>query len=123
MLKLKSFVSGEWHGGEGKIATLLNPATEEPLAETSTSGIDFSAALVHARDVGGPALRAMTFAERAEKLQGIYDALFADIYPGEEEIVDEIIIRNMQNTHVHKIFCDWVGRHIPWIVEKKEYKV
>lgn len=52
----------------------------------------------------------------------IYDALFADIYPSEEEIVDEIIIRNMQNTHVHKLFCDWVGRYIPWIVEKKEYK-
>lgn len=51
----------------------------------------------------------------------IYDALFADIYPGEEEVVDEIIIRNMENTYVHKIFCDWVGRYIPWTVEKKEY--
>ena len=53
----------------------------------------------------------------------IYDALFADIYPGEEEVVDEIIIRNMENTYVHKIFCDWVGRYIPWTVEKKEYKI
>ena len=70
MLKLKSFVSGEWHGGEGKTATLLNPATEEPLAETGTGGIDFSAALGHARTVGGPALRAMTFAERAESCRG-----------------------------------------------------
>jgi len=52
----------------------------------------------------------------------IYDALFADIYPGEEEVVDEIIIRNMEDTYVHKIFCDWVGRYIPWTVEKKEYK-
>jgi len=51
----------------------------------------------------------------------IYDALFADIYPGEEEVVDEIIIRNMENTYVHKIFCDWVGRYIPWVVEKKSY--
>ena len=53
----------------------------------------------------------------------IYDALFADIYPGEEGTVDEIIIRNMENTYVHKIFCDWVGRYIPWTVEKKEYKI
>ena len=52
----------------------------------------------------------------------IYDALFADIYPGEEEVVDEIIIRNMENTYVHKIFCDWAGRYVPWVVEKKEYK-
>ena len=53
----------------------------------------------------------------------IYDALFADIYPGEEEVVDEIIIRNMEHTYVHKIFCDWVGRYIPWTVAKKEYKI
>jgi len=53
----------------------------------------------------------------------IYDALFADIYPGEEEVVDEIITRNMENTYVHKIFCDWVGRYVPWVVERKEYKI
>jgi hypothetical protein len=52
----------------------------------------------------------------------IYDANFADIYPGEEEVVDEIMVRNMENTYVHKIFCDWVGRYIPWVVKKKEYK-
>ena len=78
MLKLKSFVSGAWHEGAGNAASLLNPATEESLAESSTEGIDFSAALEYARRVGGPALRAMTFAERANMLQGIYDALFAN---------------------------------------------
>jgi len=93
MLKLKSFVRGEWHSGEGTTATLLNPATEEPLAETSTAGIDFSATLEHARTVGGPALRAMTFAERADLLQGIYDALFAK----REEFI-ELSISNGGNT-------------------------
>ena len=93
MLKLKSYVSGEWQEGEGKTVALLNPATEEPLAETSTAGIDFSAALAHARTVGGPALRAMTFAERAETLQGIYDALFAN----REEFI-ELSIANGGNT-------------------------
>ena len=77
-IKLKSFVSGQWQAGSGRTVTLRNPATEEPLAETSTEGIDFSAALEHAREVGGPALRSMTFAERAEKLQALYDALFAN---------------------------------------------
>ncbi len=93
MLKLKSYVSGGWHDGKDKTAILLNPATEESLAETSTGGIDFSAALEHARTVGGPALRAMTFAERAEKLQGIYDALFAN----REEFI-ELSIANGGNT-------------------------
>lgn len=52
----------------------------------------------------------------------IYDAVFADIYPGEEETVDEIIIRNMEHNYVLDLFYKWVGREIPWIVEKKEYK-
>ena len=93
MLKLKSFVGGQWHEGDGKTVTLLNPATEETLAETSTGGIDFAAALEHARTVGGPALRALTFAERAEMLQGLYDALFAR----REEFI-ELSIRNGGNT-------------------------
>ena len=52
----------------------------------------------------------------------IYDALFADIYPGEEEVVDEIMIRNMEHNHVLDIFYKWTGREVPWITEKKEYK-
>lgn len=93
MLKLKSFVSGDWHVGSGEPTTLLNPATEEPLAETSTEGIDFAAALEHARTVGGPMLRSLTFAERAEKLQGLYDALF-----GNREEFIELSIGNGGNT-------------------------
>jgi oxepin-CoA hydrolase/3-oxo-5,6-dehydrosuberyl-CoA semialdehyde dehydrogenase len=93
MLRLKSYVSGGWHEGEGKTAALLNPATEEVLAESGTGGIGFSAALDHARDVGGPALRAMSFGERAGLLQGIYDALFAN----REEFI-ELSIANGGNT-------------------------
>ena len=92
-MKLKSFVSGEWHEGGGKAVTLLNPATEEPLAETDTQGIDFSAALGHARSVGGPALRSMTFAERAERLQDVYEVLYAN----REELID-LSISNGGNT-------------------------
>jgi len=92
-MKLKSFVNGGWREGDGTTVTLLNPATEEPLAETTTSGIDFSAALEHARSVGGPTLRSMTFAERAEILQGIYDAL----YSNREELI-ELSISNGGNT-------------------------
>jgi 3,4-dehydroadipyl-CoA semialdehyde dehydrogenase len=93
MLQLKSYVCGVWQEGDGKTATLLNPATEEVLAETGTGGIDFSAALDHARNVGGPALRAMSFSERAGLLQGVYDALFAN----REEFI-ELSIANGGNT-------------------------
>jgi len=93
MMKLRSFVGGQWHAGSGQYVTLQNPATEEALAETSTEGLDFFAALEHARCVGGPALRALTFAERAEVLQGMYEALYAH----REEFI-ELSIANGGNT-------------------------
>ena len=52
----------------------------------------------------------------------VYDANFADIYPGEEEVVDEIIIRNMEHPYTLDLFYKWTGRYVPWLVEKKEYK-
>jgi len=92
-MKLKSFVNGQWLEGAGDAITLLNPATEEPLAETSTSGIDFAATLDYARTIGGPALRSLTFSDRAKKLQELYDALF----PHREEFI-ELSISNGGNT-------------------------
>jgi len=92
-MKLKSYISGAWQEGGGQAAKLINPATEEVLAESSTHGIDFAAALEHARGVGGPALRRLTFAERAVCLQAMYDALY-----GHREELIELSIRNGGNT-------------------------
>ncbi|NVL83779.1 aldehyde dehydrogenase family protein, partial [Escherichia coli] len=44
---------------------------------TSTEGIDFGAALAFARAKGGPALRAMTFAQRGEMLRAMSRAIHA----------------------------------------------
>ena len=41
------------------------------VAEAASEGLDFAAALAHARGVGGPALRAMTFHERAAMLRAL----------------------------------------------------
>ena len=65
MKTLTSFLSGEWKQGQGTAAQLVNPATEEVVAECSTTGLDFGAAVRFARERGGPALRALTFAQRA----------------------------------------------------------
>lgn len=75
MYRLQSYVSGRWESGTGTPRPLLNPATEEQVAETTTEGIDFAAALTYARDVGGPALRALTFAQRGETLKAMSRAL------------------------------------------------
>jgi hypothetical protein len=84
MQRLSSYVAGQWIEGTGPQSTLVNPATEEALAETSTGGIDMGAALAHARDVGGPALRALSFAERAALLKDMSKLLHA----AREELLD-----------------------------------
>ena len=77
MIELRSYVCGQWTAGKGRAATLVNPATEEPLATASSEGVDFGAALAFARDRGGPALRAMTFAQRGELLRAMSKAIHA----------------------------------------------
>lgn len=77
MIELASFVEGKWVKGTGKGAELVNPATEEVLATASTEGVDMGAALAFARDEGGPALRAMTFAQRGEMLRAMSRAIHA----------------------------------------------
>lgn len=91
--RLSSFVGGGWQTGHGNTLQLLNPTSEELIAETSTEGIDFLAALEYSRTVGGPALRALTFAERGVCLNALHDAIYAH----REELL-ELSIRNGGNT-------------------------
>ncbi len=89
MIELRSFLQGQWKTGAGRKATLVNPTNGEPVAETSTEGLDLVAALRHARDVGGPALGAMTFAERGEVLKRMSKAL--------HEVRDQLIEASILN--------------------------
>ena len=75
MIRLSSYVQDQWVEGTGEPAVLVNPSTEEAVAATTTAGIDMAAALDHARTVGGPALRAMTFAQRGDLLKKMANAL------------------------------------------------
>jgi 3,4-dehydroadipyl-CoA semialdehyde dehydrogenase len=93
MKDLPSYVGGRWVAGGGSGQVLLNPATEAPLAKASSDGVDFAAALEHARAKGGPALRAMTFAERAALLKAMADAM-----QGERDELLELGIANGGNT-------------------------
>ncbi|MCK6547131.1 3,4-dehydroadipyl-CoA semialdehyde dehydrogenase [Myxococcota bacterium] len=79
--RIQSYVFGEWRDGSREGATLVNPATEEVIATADSTGIDLGAALDFARTVGGPALRALTFAERAELLQKMSTAIHAEREP------------------------------------------
>jgi oxepin-CoA hydrolase / 3-oxo-5,6-dehydrosuberyl-CoA semialdehyde dehydrogenase len=70
-MKLASYVMGEWVSGEGEGTQVFDAVYGEPVAEVSSRGIDFKAALDYARRVGGPGLRKMTFHERAAMLRTI----------------------------------------------------
>ncbi|MFO0664596.1 MAG: 3,4-dehydroadipyl-CoA semialdehyde dehydrogenase [Polyangiaceae bacterium] len=93
MMNLKSYVAGDWFEGKSSKATLVNPATEEVVAETSTEGIDFGKCLAYARDVGGPLLRGMTFKERGEVLR----AMSKSIHAKRDELF-QLAIQNGGNT-------------------------
>ena len=93
MITCKSYVQGHWHTGTGKPVILLNATTEEPLAEVDATGIDMAAVLSHGREVGGPALRALSFEERAALLK----ALSGAIYEHREELI-ELSTQNAGNT-------------------------
>lgn len=88
MVTLRSYIAGEWKSGEGKGITLVNPATEEAIAVAGTEGVDLVPALAYAREKGGPALRALTFAERGELLQ----KLSRSLHEIREELIDTSIL-------------------------------
>jgi len=88
MIRLRSYLGGQWRDGEGEGNTLVDPATEEVVATTSTKGLDLRGALAHARDVGGPTLRAMTYAERGKLLKAMTDALQA----AREPLIDASVL-------------------------------
>jgi oxepin-CoA hydrolase/3-oxo-5,6-dehydrosuberyl-CoA semialdehyde dehydrogenase len=69
--RLKNYVAGEWVTGTGKSTELFHAVSGEKIAEASTGGIDFAAMVQYARVVGGPALRKLTFHERARRLKAL----------------------------------------------------
>src|SRR6201996_5154435 len=65
MAVVRSYIAGRWFAPDSG-TPVFDAVTGEPIAEVSAQGIDFGAALAYGRQVGGPALRALTFHERAE---------------------------------------------------------
>ncbi|MEV0388876.1 phenylacetic acid degradation bifunctional protein PaaZ [Nonomuraea sp. NPDC050643] len=66
---LESYAAGRWFRAADDGEPLLDAATGEEVARISSRGLDVAAMVRHARDTGGPALRALTFHERAALLK------------------------------------------------------
>lgn len=77
-MKLANYVCGQWQEGEGSGEALLDPVTGEELARVSTDKIDVAAVLAFARSRGGPALRALSYAQRADLLAKVAEVLAAN---------------------------------------------
>lgn len=77
MLTLSSLLNDRWQTGVAPFTALHNAATGDEIAQASSRGLDLRAALDHARHVGGPAIRRLTFAQRGELLQSLSVAIHA----------------------------------------------
>jgi oxepin-CoA hydrolase/3-oxo-5,6-dehydrosuberyl-CoA semialdehyde dehydrogenase len=70
-MQLQSFAAGKWQSGTRDGVALRDATTGVVIAHSSADGLDYGAILSHARRVGGPNLRALTFHERASLLKSL----------------------------------------------------
>jgi oxepin-CoA hydrolase / 3-oxo-5,6-dehydrosuberyl-CoA semialdehyde dehydrogenase len=70
-MKLMSYAESRWIEPTGAMADLLSAVDGRLIASCSSAGLDFGAMAAYAREVGGPALRKMTFHQRAERLKAL----------------------------------------------------
>jgi oxepin-CoA hydrolase/3-oxo-5,6-dehydrosuberyl-CoA semialdehyde dehydrogenase len=75
---LASYVAGEWYSAPDEGTVVVDAATGDAVARVSTTGLDTRAIVDHARRVGGPGLRRLTFQERAAALKELATYLDAN---------------------------------------------
>jgi 3,4-dehydroadipyl-CoA semialdehyde dehydrogenase len=72
---LKSYLGGKWQAGTEQSVALVNPCDGTTLAWASSKGLDLKATLDYSRNVGGPELRKLSYAQRAELVGKIAETL------------------------------------------------
>ena len=68
---LSSYVQGRWHTASDEGRPLYDAVTGDEVARISSAGVDMAGVLEHGRRVGGPALRELTFHQRAGLLKAV----------------------------------------------------
>ncbi|ABQ67115.1 phenylacetic acid degradation protein paaN [Rhizorhabdus wittichii RW1] len=74
---LNNYAADQWVASTTEKLPVLSAIDGSPVAQAGSAGLDFAGMLRHARDVGGPALRAMTFHARARMLKALAQAIMA----------------------------------------------
>lgn len=99
LLEVKSYAAGEWVAPDANARAIENAVTGETLGRAGNDALDVQAMLDHARQTGGPALRALTFHDRARMLkalaahlgkhkQALYDLSFATGATQSDHLID-----------------------------------
>ncbi len=70
-MALRSYVAGAWVQPSTEGTPLFDAVTGEQITTISSAGIDMASVLGHGRTVGGPALRELTFHQRAALLKAL----------------------------------------------------
>ncbi len=75
---LPNYICGQWQTGTGKGTPLLDPVLASELVRVDASGLDLAQAFKFAREKGGSALRALTYAQRSAMLSAAVQVLQAN---------------------------------------------
>jgi len=75
MREIASYAMGQWVAPDAAARSVDCAITGAPFARIGNGTLDTKAMLIHAREVGGPALRAMNFHERAKMVKALATAL------------------------------------------------
>ena len=98
LLNVHSFAAGQWVSPDASARSIENAVTGEVMAQAG-SALDVTAMLDYAHNLGGPALRAMNFHDRARMLkalaahlaqhkQALYDLSFATGATQSDHLID-----------------------------------
>lgn len=96
---VKSFAAGQWIGADDNAREIHSAVTGKVIARAGNTSLDVEAMLGYARNTGGPALRAMTFHQRAKMIkalalhlsahkQRLYDISFATGATQKDHLID-----------------------------------
>ena len=96
---IKSFAAGQWIGSDEAARDIHSAISGQVIARAGNGSLDVELMLDHARSVGGPNLRAMTFHERAKMIkalalklgehkQELYDISFATGATQKDHLID-----------------------------------
>lgn len=70
-MQVQSYAAGSWFTGKGKERPLVHAVSGETIGSATSEGLDFKAMLDYGRQVGAPALRKLTFHQRALMLKEV----------------------------------------------------